>query len=322
MSVALSKNKVVGSISITKKRLLIDGVNVIGGEVGDSYSLPKARRGTPAEMSSINSNPRSFLNRSIFVRLVSEVQQRAESDGINCIYGTPNKNSYPGYIKRLGYINIENIKYRTYSHYTASFFQKKYSFFGKKSGIFVDFNKNILIGCNNLLSHVLIGKGIDIDHNIPSLDDIDIFWDKVKPASGFSLIRDSKYWEYRYKKNPISEYTFHSIYRHGLMAGIIVSRIRRTTSNLKSVYIAEWMLDKNISLNYCILEVLDFYKKKNIDSFHFISQESDISLINSFGCLFFPRKQVSIIFTDTDFNRSLDKRDTNFDFYLGSTDAV
>ena len=65
----------------------------------------------PLSKSNEYSDENNYINKSIFGRLAFESQKRAENKGIELIFGTPNKNAYPGWIKRLNYSEITCPKY-------------------------------------------------------------------------------------------------------------------------------------------------------------------------------------------------------------------
>ncbi len=76
---------VVGSASITPKRILIGGKDLIAAEIGDTFTHPEHRR------------------QGIFSRGVGACTKFALTQGIQVIYGTPNSQSLPGYQNKLGY---------------------------------------------------------------------------------------------------------------------------------------------------------------------------------------------------------------------------
>ena len=51
LSLAILDDEVVGVVSLTKKRLLINGRHVVGGEVGDTYTSARVRRGSQPKLS-------------------------------------------------------------------------------------------------------------------------------------------------------------------------------------------------------------------------------------------------------------------------------
>ena len=130
MTLAICDNNVVGTTTITKKRLWINGKLIIGGEIGDTYTHPDfLRQGKPAALHKLTPDPEAYLNKSIFGRLVTETISRATNAGVSIIYGTPNANSMPGYTKRLNFIEYKNYPNRNYIRPTPLGVTHKVSFF-------------------------------------------------------------------------------------------------------------------------------------------------------------------------------------------------
>ena len=48
-----------------------------------------------------------YLNKSIFAQLISMLLDQAKQDGVTVVFGTPNAQSLPGYIKRLGLLRTK-----------------------------------------------------------------------------------------------------------------------------------------------------------------------------------------------------------------------
>jgi len=74
-----------GSATLTPKRLSVMGEELLGTEIGDTFTHIGYRR------------------QGIFTRCVCECTDYAISVGLQVIYGTPNSESLPGYEKKLGY---------------------------------------------------------------------------------------------------------------------------------------------------------------------------------------------------------------------------
>lgn len=77
--------KVIGSTTITPKRISIGGEERLAAEIGDTFTHPDHRR------------------KGVFSRGVDACTRFAISQGITIIYGTPNSESLAGYQKKLGY---------------------------------------------------------------------------------------------------------------------------------------------------------------------------------------------------------------------------
>ena len=234
MSVALFNGIVIGVVTLTRKRILLNGVKYDGGEVGDSYSSIKARRNFfPYELSKHDSNPKSYLNKSIFGRLASDVRVRAENHGVSTIYGVPNKNAYPGWVNRLDYFEAKECNNMSFSRPGNYYLVNK---FIKLKNILFIFNiiNRIIIGITSFLYNFKY-KNINFICDKPENYEIDKLWEKVKPQKGFSLIRDEAYWKYRYLTRPKVEYTLFSYYLDRELIGLVSVRMIEDNKFMKTI---------------------------------------------------------------------------------------
>ena len=76
---------IIGSTSITPKKIAILGESCLSAEIGDTFTHPNYRR------------------QGVFTRGVTSCTKYGISKGLNVIYGTPNLLSLTGYEKKLGY---------------------------------------------------------------------------------------------------------------------------------------------------------------------------------------------------------------------------
>lgn len=322
ISLAMIEDKVVGVVSLTRKRVLINGVEYAGGEVGDSYSSGAIRRNSkPDSISSIDSNPDSYINKSIFGRLASDVRSRAEADGITIIYGTPNKNAYPGWIKRLNYFDFTKHENGSFSRPTTTLLTKKHPALNPLKPILraIDFSWQAI---HRALFGNSIGKGLEIDVNFPATAEIEALWSRVKPAHGFSLVRDSAYWRHRYFGHPFAQYSFFGIRQHGELVGIVVTRFAVVADRKCVVYLAEWMLEDMVGFGYVLSSVMAHYRDTDVQTFNFWAQRGSCEARAAAKALFFYRNRVPIIFADFPQARTLLDTASEMKFYLGSADAV
>lgn len=321
VSLAMLDDKVVGIVSLTRKRLLVSGRLVAGGEVGDSYSSARARRGVhPNSLSVLDPNPASFVNLSIFGRLASDVRARAQADGVEVIYGTPNANAYPGWTKRLGYFDFQGYSNYSFSRPTSREFIKRYPAlaFGKHV---IRFGEYVLIKAHAALSRKinrhLVFEPLQLDEK-----EIEALWERVKPSFGFSLVRDGAYWRHRYFDHPLAKYFIFGVRCKGGLVAICAVRLSTIGDGKTVLHIVEWMAEKEVPFSFLLTQILDFYKGWEIDSFNLwasaVGQEANAAQLS----LFVKRNRVPIIFADSIVGREISALKNKFYFYLGSVDAV
>jgi len=318
---ALVDDQVVGIVSLTKKRLFIDGKETIGGEVGDAYSSKRMRRyAQPADLSSLDSDPKSFINRSIFGRLASDVRARAEADGISVIYGTPNHNAYPGWTKRLGYFELLGYRNQSFSRPTWRMVLKKYPQFAF-AGKLLRIAENAMVSAHAWLWRS-VARGFVFDQSPPSEEEIEQLWSRTKPAMGFSLVRDAAYWRHRYGSHPLAEYSLFSVRVKGVLVSVVAVRLTSNVGGTPVLSIVEWMTEKRVPFGYVLAHIIYNCKGWNIDVFKLWANALGAEARAARLSLFLARGKVPIILANTLQGRKINSMAVEFSFFLGSTDAV
>ena len=319
LAVAIANNKIIGTASITKKKLLINEKLYLAGEIGDTYTLPNMRREKPECLSEYSEDPKSYINRSIFGRMVTDLVKQAEKDGITIIYGTPNKNSYPGYIKRLGFKELPYSNF-SYSRPKIKQFIRYYpvlKYFRKIASMIDYFYVNLV----KMMYKKIYYKDIKFDSSDIAPQGIQQLFEQLILDKGFSLLRDFKYWEYRYGKHPLYKYTFHSCLKNNILVGVVVSRVMDLPDGRKAVAIPEWMISKDLSLSYLLINIIYYYRKLDLDVFILWGIDSNLYISDIKKNLFIKRNKIPIIIH----NKSavnIEDLGEKFQFYMGSSDAV
>lgn len=324
LTLARTESGIIGTTTITRKRLLVDGVEVAGAEIGDTYSSPEWRRsGRARVVLDSQPDPDHYLNKSIFGRLVHETTRRAMASGLRLIYGTPNENSHPGYVKRLDYIDLRSPTTRYRARPTSRAVVAAYKL--------PRWTTAALSPAENLvgaLVHQWQGRVKSLrlasDSPLPSAHELDELWARNKPTSGFAIVRDAAYWEHRYLRHPIARYRFLTVRDRGsdLLRGIVVSRKLVADNGKAYGAVVEWMLDPSVGLAGPVSETVRSFRSDDIDLFYsYVTDRSEAARVFQ-RCLFIPRSPVRVIFAGTEEARGLNAEPDKFLFYLGSTDGA
>ena len=322
LSYALYEDKVIGSATLTKKRVLLDGTEYIAGEVGDTYtSLNFRRKCKPVSTSLVDSNPNSYVNRSIFGRLIAELVNKSEECGLAIIYGTPNTNSYPGYTKRLGFIDYKQYGNTTYYRPTAQVLLSKYPTLAPFGFIFKK-TELLSIAMQNLLYSRFLNREVVVSDGAPSSEELDELWLGIKPEFGFSLVRDAIYWKHRYTDHPHSKYHFINFHRNGKLVAVVVTRKFVSRLDNSTVAVVEWMNEDGFQFGHILASVMNFYKTSNVNYFYTWLQSSANNSRIAMRSLFMLKKQAPIIFADNSITRKIVAGEKEVNFFLGSSDAI
>lgn len=300
LAVAIYNNKVIGTASLTKKTALVNGVMVKVAEVGDTYTNPIFRRILkPSNYYRLNTNPESYVNKSMFGRLLTEVRDAALEDGIEIIYGTPNANSFPGYTKHLGFNETENYKINSYCHYKLGYLIKK---------IKIKFKLRI----NNRISNKLKKININLDK-----EEYDKFIQNYLELNyDFIIHKDFNYILFRYLSN--SDYYMEKYYDGINISCIIIYRVK-IINNINYIFIAEILCKDTVKIQSYIKALL---KTKGIDAFIIWTDSISYEKLKLRKMLFIYKNNIPlIIYQFNTIAKNLIKA-RNFSFGLGCTDNV
>lgn len=322
LSIAMTDDRVVGCVSLTQKRLIVNGVQCIGGEVGDSYSDSALRHGgRPEVLSQVDENPRSYINKSVFGRLASETRARAEANGVALIYGTPNQNAYPGWTRRLGYFDFERAAIRSFARPTSRLVVRLCPRTRAIEGLL----KTIEIGMSSAVRNyhkVVRGARVAIDAERPSDADLDDLWARTKPTRGLAVVRDSAYWRHRYVAHPLAKYELFTVRRRGRLLGVISTRLY-TSRGKRYVAIAEWMIvDNDVSLSFCLAEIVHRFTNQGVDAYTLYASDAGNDRKAALASLFIPRSRIPLILADTEAARAFRNSGETAHIFLGNTDAI
>jgi hypothetical protein len=321
VSLARSGGKVVGVVTLTRKRILMDGREMTGGEVGDTYTSARLRRSGAAEtLSARDPNPESFVNKSIFGRLASDTFERASADGVTVVYGTPNENAFPGWTKRLDWGVVRNENYFCYSRPTASYFVKRLRWL-KPIAPLLSLGDWAVVKAQ-LAAVGATGPRVEVSGTGLVDDEIDALWDAIRPSNGFSLVRDARYWRHRYEENPLCRYTLLNFRIAGELAGIASLRVTHMPALDKNVLsLVEWMSSSAVPFVRLALLALDAASLgSRVDVVNFWASAEALGR-DAKRMLFMRRAAIPIILGPNIYGRAVgDMR--RFEFHIGSSDAL
>lgn len=322
LTLAVAGGKVVGTVSLTRKRLLIGGKECHGGEVGDSYtSVSQRRGGQPAELYPEDNDKNSYINKSIFGRLASMTRHRAEADGISLIYGTPNRNAYPGWTNRLNYFDFERCRIAAFVRPTPRLIIAIYPKISALRGVL----RSLEAVSTSILKWTYkctARRNQTIERGAPSAAEIDELWQRTSSKANFSLVRDGAYWTHRYLEHPLAKYDLFSVRESGRLCGVAATRTFSAGKGRRQLAIVEWMNEENVSFGWLLAEIVSNYKNCGIDYYHLYASEGTREAVAVTRNLFLRRPRVPVILADTQQARRLQMDSCQVELYLGSTDAV
>ena len=243
LALAISEGVVAGVMTATRKQLMLDGQSVTGAEVGDTFTNPAFRRAGQARVLANGSDEADdYLNRSVFGRLVNDVTNQLLSDGIEMIYGTPNDQSRPGYLRRGQYTEHEELGISFWHRPSRPVFQRKFP--GQMMGGVLHSVLTRLQRSAPPPDHSVEMERVPLNGCLPiSLRrEFDNLWHGLRRPPGICLIQDGGHIQHRYAEHPSGSYVAHLIRRDRTLIGSVISRCLKRVDDPGTLGIADWIL--------------------------------------------------------------------------------
>ncbi|MFZ2227673.1 MAG: GNAT family N-acetyltransferase [Candidatus Nanopelagicaceae bacterium] len=320
LTVAMHDGKVIGTTSATRQKILKGNRVVTAIEIGDTYTHPDFRRiGNCASLYPGTSGPHDYLNKSVFGRLVTETLDRARTSGIRYVFGTPNENSRPPYINKLGFQEIGWGKVRSWSSPTQEFKVGSRKRLMVSLAIFLvrTFRRvNLLISARNINieedrfeSFVL-----DLEENLQENSE------NILDNESIRMERNPAFFKYRYVLHPHYRYQYFKIQEFGRNSGWIICVVLVRQSGRETLVVSDWVIldpasEKNLP-KYLALLTSKFRTVQLVSLWASDTTNSTFQW-GRFG--FFSRNRVSLITKTLDMEEGRDIHEFA-DFRIGWSD--
>lgn len=325
LSVGFEGDKIISCISLVKRKIYFGSHTIIGAEFGDAYCsadfFTNINNYAPRD-NNYQSKPSShYLNRSVFGRIADEITIRAINDGVFYLYGLPNENAHPSWIKRLGHFNFSNHSIYSLSRQTGirRINNSRFASRLKKIGKLID---RLHWDYKLFKSNFWSDQKFRIENHFPDKSIINSIWDYNKNMYDFQLVRDYDYWKHRYFDHPLKKYQIFTVLDQGKIIGLCVTALQRISIDKTVLFLVEWMINTDASVSEILFKLLEVHRRDDFDVINVNVSSKDplfnVLQINSFDTNF----KVNITFRETFEVNSENFRPKTFMLFLGNTDAV
>ena len=316
LSVAMSNGLVVGAASGTKKIIVEDEKLISAIEIGDTFTHPDFRKKgkciTPPSDSAVEGE---YFEISVFGRLVSETIMRARAEGVTYIYGTPNGNSKPPYLKRLKFSEIDKGKIISNVILTSKMKSlRKVRWVLASLEFFSQLSSHILrysIFHKNSIQEITKEEFLMF-----SLQECNLI--QYEPGKVF-LVNNTEVLKHRYVNHPSHQYRYFQIEIGGVKKGVLITCEVIRSSGLRSFVVSDWLIsDKRIEkrLSLFISKLRSYSKQSETISFW---EHGGSTRLTNLLLGVFKRRNISVI--SKDFRETSDFKLSEFgDFRIGWSD--
>lgn len=302
---------VTGSTSITPKKIAVLGEELLGAEIGDTFTHSEYRR------------------TGICSRVVKKCTEYAISVNANIIYGTPNDQSLPGYQMKLGYPPCPYAKVkRMYKYFHVKPLEKdfKRKFGGKYLSIFLSHVYFYYLSIFSLMKQK--NKSYDplSSEILPVLkfdEEVDGLWGSQRKDFIFFTIRDKNYLNWRFFLNP-DDYTILIAKKNNTILGYIVLKISRNDDScIGSICDFITYQDRNDVFKQLLSEAEKLFQNERVDFIQLLCSSNSpyFEPLCNFGYLI-RRDRPVIVYTGTDVGKQIYDTDKKWHFTLADADNI
>lgn len=321
----IAEGQTIATVSLSRKRILFNGKEYIGAEFGDAYCSNRFFNNlsvyVPKELVEGYSSRNHYLNKSIFGRVAYETTQRALDNGVTILYGTPNQNAFPSWVKRLGHFHFQDHNIVSCSRPTFRYIIARFRIL-KPLRYFLKYLELFILATLQFFYKVRSGSNHVTKKEIPTEDEINQLWEITKPGSGFALVRDFLYWKHRYINHPLAKYIFFTVRSDNKVCGIIPVCIQKVAQDTYVCYLLEWMIAPGFYFDQILAEIIFQLKGEPISYFVTYCNpgaEDGLAFKRNF---FKSGSKVNITFYNNSLINAESLHNIPFQFFMGSTDAV
>lgn len=216
ISLAERNNEIVAHYGMMHNNLNMVGQTIVAGQSSDTM-VRKDQQG-----------------KGLFIKLALKDYEIAQQSGVSAVFGFPNRNSYPGFIRRLGWHRIATLKcyyyhlgYRKLVGRLLDKILKRFNILYHLARYYINLLKmrKDVNGIIQSFQKIIKNHGktkIQATLSLPSNID-DIIMDNLRYEI-LSVWKDSSYLKWRYEDHPYYRYVFHTLYHDGIPEAVVVCR--------------------------------------------------------------------------------------------------
>lgn len=203
---------------------------------------------------------KAYRGKGIFTTLAQEAYKTCEDLEYNYTIGFPNQNSYPGFIKKLGFKEIGRIPLLITPINLSKLVEmriNKFISYGVKPIEFL-FNKKIK------KNKLLVGYTLE-ELNESNVCEIDMLWDRVKNKYNIIGERNAEFIKWRFIKTAVREYKGYILKYNETILGYIIGSINEV-EGIKSGMIVDFIIDSSCNIKMAktlVEEIMNYFINKN-----------------------------------------------------------
>lgn len=220
--------QVVSTCTATPKRLWVDGSEQPWAEIGDTFTDER------------------FQRKGMFAALVNSSRSRAQAAGFTIVYGLPNAQSAPGYLKKLEFAVKENAGLLSCSlplSSTAVVSKLEERIPASVRGILL---RPRVANLSRAVARILLWRPHVVDVRVTEekrvTTEFDGLWQQARNGIPLGQVRDQRYLEWRYVRHPLP-FRIYAARDRGALRGYLVTLVvdEAAPARLRRLWFVDWL---------------------------------------------------------------------------------
>jgi len=297
------KEKIIGLLGITPKKIKILNKTIVGAELGDALTHPDYQR------------------QGIFSSLVKITLDKSLEKGINLIYGESNKRTLPGE-RKSGY---EVVPYLGLKNFIKPLNIKKIISLKSRNKMLTasaaSLMKILLYKFSNIKQTYKINKYCKVSKILSFDIKLDNFFEYASNRYDIILERNQEYLNWRYIEHP-DNYDIYLARDTNKILGYLITKIG-FYAHLKVGYIVDFITveDVNVFKNLLLVAMNEFHKKNaDLISCWALKKSMYAKVIKKTG--FLPFKSIPVIIYKSEIGKKIINGKYKWHFTMGDTDNI
>jgi hypothetical protein len=242
--IALDGEKVVAMVIAVLKEFYLSGEKTIVAEIQDGYTH------------------QNYFRRGLFSKLAIALENNLIERNINLIYGIPNDNNYPIFVKKLGYTDPYKIRILFKILKTNNLLSKYIK--TKWIRMILSPLLNTCLALSNIFIFQKKQDTISIDEVEQFPKEINTFCDSVQKEFDVILSRNNRYLNWRYIDSPRNYQCYVAKKGHDIVGYFVLSIVN--DGRINKGYIIDFLTYKNSEMASIIFKAIaKIFKNNQVD---------------------------------------------------------
>ncbi len=202
----------------------------------------------------------AYRRRGLFVALGRAADERMAQAGVSVAFAMPNENSFPGFVRHLGYAHAADVPFLVRPVNVRRLVSQRVRILG--AGALASIAAWPFV--RPLPPTPLDENGVTIERVDAFNAQFDDFWQRIRGRERVMVVRDAHYLDWRFRQVPLRRYEFFRATSTGRIAGYIVVRTTELLG-MRAGMIVDFLVDDERAGRALLSRALACFAHEDVD---------------------------------------------------------